>query len=120
MQADQAADAGLDMNPRQLEVLRDSEGGQYLNLKGDPSTVAMFCYGTAVPVVTNDDGQGRASFTYCPTWQRRRERDLAGEDALFDASEVERVAMGVSSLGAEDPWRAARAGLDELAPKPAV
>lgn len=122
MQRDQAEDPGVGMNPRQLEVLRDGAddeagaGGVYLNLKSDANTVVGFCHGRALPVLTDDDGQGRASFTYCPTWQQRRNRDLAGAHAMFDPVEPEPVSMGVSTLDAPDPWAAARAGLDELAP----
>lgn len=125
MQRDQDEDPGVDMNARQLEVLREGSGdegpgGVYLNLKSDASTVTGLCHGRAVPVVTDDDGQGRASYTYCPTWQHRRNRDLEGKDAMFDPLERESVSMGVSTSDADDPWAAARAGLDELAPPEAV
>jgi hypothetical protein len=130
MEADQEDDAGLDMNPRQLEVLRETEGGVFLNLKSDPSTVSGLCHGDAVPVVTDEDGQGRASYTYCPTWQTHRKRYLAGKDGLTDPVEPEPVAMGVAPDGEEvpvqfgrasheasDPWRQARRDLDLLAPE---
>lgn len=116
MQADQEADPGVDMNPRQLEVLRETQGGVYLSVEHDPSTVVMFCHGTAVPVVTNEDGQGRASYTYCTTWQTARDRHLAGLEGLADPVEPEPVAMGVGSHDAPDPWAQARRDLDLLAP----
>lgn len=129
MQADQENDAGVEMTAGALGKLRETEGGVYLNVKGDPSTVAMLCHGSAVPVVTNDDKQGRASYTYCPVWQTARDRALAGEDGLTDPLEPETVAMGIAPDGEEvpvhlgkatheavDPIAAGLKGLDELAP----
>jgi hypothetical protein len=114
MQQDQQADAGVDMSAGQLGILRETEGGVFISAKSDPSTLVMFCHGEAVPVVTNDDGQGRASYTYCPTWQTARERELAGEDGLTDPVVAEPVSMGVASTDYEDPWAAALGGLEEL------
>lgn len=123
MQDDQQDDPGLRMNPRQLEVLRESEGGVFITVKSDPSTVTAFCYGDAVPVVTNDDGQGRASYSFCPTWQEARDRHLAGLDGLTEEPELETVSMGVEEVDggpwasheADNPWAAGRQALDELA-----
>lgn len=116
MEIDAEGDAGHRMTPRALEVIRESEGGKYLNVKSDPSTVTGFCHGNALPVVTNDDGQGRASYTYCPTWQAARDRHLAGLDGLYDEQEPEPVSMGVEADPLEDPWTRARRDLDDLAP----
>jgi len=115
MQADQEADAGLDMTAGQLEKVREGEGGVYLNVKADPSTVVMLCHGSGVPVVTNDDGQGRPSYTYCPTWQTARDRHAEGKHGLTDRVVAEPTSMGVSSLDADDPWGEAMRGLQELA-----
>lgn len=125
MQRDQAEDDGLDMSPGQLEIVREGEGGVYLNMKSDPSTVAMFCHGDGVPVLTDGDGQGRSSYTYCPTWQQRRERDLAGADEMFEPLPREPVSMGIvedesagnagwASHEQADPWSAAREGMKDL------
>jgi hypothetical protein len=129
MQADQMDDAGVSMTAGQLGVLRETEGGVYLNLKGDPSTVVMFCHGSGIPVLTSDDKQGRASYTYCPVWQTARDRALAGAAGVTDPVEPEPVAMGVAPDGEEvpvhlgkatheapDPIAAGLKGLDELAP----
>lgn len=114
MQQDQEDDAGLRMTPRALEIVREGEGGVYLNLKSDPSTVTAFCHGDALPVMTDDDDQGRASYTYCSTWQTQRDRDLAGEDGLYDELEPEPVSFGVEDDHL-DPWTRAARRLDELA-----
>lgn len=116
MQQSQVDDPGLRMSAGQLGTLREGTAGVYVNLKSDPSTVTGFCHGDAIPVLTDEDGQGRASYTYCPVWQAARDRHLAGEDGLFEELEPESVSMGVSSADAPDPWAAARRGLDELAP----
>lgn len=124
MQQDSEDDAGLRMTPGQLEKVREAEGGIYLNLKSDPQTVFNFCHGSAVPVVTDADDQGRASYTYCPVWQGMRDRELAGERSLYDELEPEPVSMGLgeptATHTAPDPFRAMRMGLDELAPPEAV
>lgn len=116
MQQSQEDDPGVGMSAGQLGTLREGAGGVYLNLKSDPSSVTAFCHGDAIPVLTDADGQGRASYTFCPTWQAARDRRLAGEDGLYEDAEPESVSMGVSSDDAPDPWKAAREGLDELAP----
>lgn len=116
MQADQEGDAGVDMSAGQLGVLREGEGGVYINVKGDPSTVTGFCHGDGLPVLTDEDGQGRASYTYCPTWQAARDRHLAGKDGLYDELEPEPVSMGVEVEEIVDPWAAARRDMAILAP----
>lgn len=116
MQQDQDADPGVGASPRQLEVTRETQGGVYLTVERDPSSVVMFCHGSAVPVVTDEDGQGRASYTYCPTWQAARDRHLAGLAGLTEPVEPEATSMGVASHEADDPWGQARRDLDELAP----
>lgn len=117
MQADQDADPGVGMTAGQLGVVRDAEGGVFLSVKSDASTVVMFCHGDAVPVVTDEDDQSRASYTYCAVWQRARDRELAGKRGLTDPVVAEPVSMGVSSADAPDAWAAAARGLDELAPR---
>lgn len=116
MQHDQDDDPGVDMSAGQLGTLRETEGGVYLNCKSDPSSVVGFCHGHALPVL-HEDGDARASFTSCPVWQLHRERHLEGKDgSLFDPVPYEPVSMGMASSDADDPWAAARQGLDELAP----
>lgn len=115
MQVDQESDPGLRMTAGALERVREGEGGTYLNLKGDPSTVTGFCYGDALPVIHESDS-ARASYTACPVWQEARDRHLAGLKGLYDEEEPETVSYGVSSLEEIDPWAAARRDLDLLAP----
>lgn len=115
MQRDQAEDPGVDMTAGQLGVLREGEGGTYINIKSDPSSVTGFCHGDAVPVLAEDD-ESRASYTVCPVWQAEKERIAAGREMLFEPVEAEPVSMGVTSDEMPDPWAAARRGLDELAP----
>lgn len=113
-------DAGVNMSAGQLGVLRDTQGGVYLNLKSDPSTVTGFCHGDAVPVVHDGERDGgRASYTYCPVWQSEKERIAEGRSELLVEPEPEAVSMGVSSADAEDPWQQARQDLDILAPEAA-
>lgn len=94
----------------------EATAGVYLNLKSDPSTVTGFCHGDAIPVVTDEEDQGRSSYTYCPVWQREKERIAAGREELVTEVQPEPVSMGVATHEAADPWQAARAGLDELVP----
>lgn len=114
MQEDQESDAGVDMTAGQLEKVREGSGGVFISANQDPSTLVMFCHGNAIPVLTDDDGQGRASYTYCPVWQAARDRELAGEDGLTAPVIAEPTSMGVSSDEAVDPWAAAIDGLREL------
>lgn len=116
MQRDHVEDAGLNMSAAQSGFIQhEATGGVYLNLLSDPSTVAMFCHGDAVPVVTDEEGQGRASFTYCPTWQAEKQRIEAGRDELLVDVEPDPVSMGVPEPDYADPWKQARADLDLLA-----
>lgn len=116
------SDPGERMTAGALGRVRDTIGGVYLNLKSDPGTVTGFCHGDAVPVVTDEEGQGRASYTYCPVYQAEVKRREEGRRELVVEEQPESVAMGVpgeavlASHEAADPWAAARAGLDELAP----
>lgn len=123
MLQDQQDDPGIRMSAGQLGKLRETEGGAFISAEHDPSTLVMLCHGDAVPVTTDEDGDGRASYTYCPVWQTARKRALAGLDGLTDDPEPEPVSMGVeepvASHQAPDPWAAGLAGLDELAPTPA-
>lgn len=93
--ADQQAESGVGMDPAQLEVAREGTGGVYLTVKSDPGTVMRFCWGDAVPVISASDELARASYTYCPVWQTRRERDLEKRRTLFDPVVEESVSMGV-------------------------
>jgi hypothetical protein len=111
---DQEAETGIGMDPHQLQVARESTGGAFLTVKTDPSTVLRFCFGDAVPVITGEDGQACDSYTYCPVWQRRRERDIEARRRLFDPVEPDGVAMGIEEPQAVASWEVA--GLDELAP----
>lgn len=116
MQRDHEQDAGLGMTAGQSGFIQhEATGGVYLNLKSDPATVTAFCHGSAVPVVTDDEDQGRASYSYCPTWQAEKDRIAAGGQDLYVDEEPESVAMGVVEAVDENPWRQARADLDLLA-----
>lgn len=119
MQESVETDAGLNMTAGDLGILRDTQGGVYLTLKSDPSSVTAFCHGRAIPVLAEDD-EARASYTCCPTWQAEKLRIAEGREDLIVEAEPETVAMGVVSDDFEDPWAAARRGLDELAPKKAA
>lgn len=110
MERDQQAEDGVGMDPAQLEVAREGTGGVYLTVKSDPATVLRFCFGRALPVVTNADGQGRDHCTYCPVWQRYREREWERKRRLFEPVVEDGVAMGVEEQ-AEVTY-----DLDELAP----
>lgn len=95
----------------------EATGGVYLNLKSDPQTVTKFCHGTALPVLGDGERRGgRASYTYCPTWEAEKERIEAGRRELLSEPDPEPVAMGVSSIEEIDPWEAAKRDLDILAP----
>lgn len=118
MQRDVDDESGVGMEAGQLGFLQhEATGGVYLNLESDPSSVTGFCYGDALPVLSNDDDKrlARASYTRCVVWQAARDRHLAGERGLYDEAEPEPVSMGVSSADADDPWARARADLDLLA-----
>lgn len=116
MQRDHQDDAGVGMSAAQSGFIQhEASGGVYLNLKSDPSTVCNFCMGDAVPVVTDADHQGRASYTYCSVWQAEKERIARGEAGLYEDLEPEPVSMGMDSSSAADPWAQARADLDLLA-----
>lgn len=97
---------------------REATGGILLTLKSDPSTVIRFCHGNAVPVLTNEDGLSRDSYTYCPVWQADRDAKLEGRKRATIDEEPEPVSMGMPgaehSLEASDPWGQARHDLDLL------
>lgn len=114
MQRSHVEDAGLNMTAAASGFIQhEADGGVYLNLKSDPATVTQFCHGDAVPVLGDDDVPGgRASYTYCPTWQAERERIWDGREDLLSDPEPEPVAMGMSSTDAVDPWQSAREGLE--------
>lgn len=117
MQRDYEQDAGVRMSAGVSGFIQhEATGGAYLNLKSDPSSVTAFCHGDAVPVVTDEDGQGRASYTYCSVWQAEKRRIEAGDAALYVEEEPEEVAMGVEPVLFDDPWQRARADLGVLAP----
>lgn len=118
MQRDHVEDAGVGMTAGESGFIQhEATGGVYLNLKSDPATVTAFCHGTAVPVVTDDDGQGRASYTYCEVWQAEKKRIEAGRQELYVDAEPESVSMGldVEVEKLADPWAQARADLDLIA-----
>lgn len=117
MQREHRQDAGVGMNAAQSGFIQnEAEGGVFLTLKSDPSTVVRFCHGDDVPVIDDAGGKGRDSYTYCPVWQAEVERLLAGEHSALHDEEPEQVSMGVSSMEEADPWAAARRDLDLLAP----
>jgi hypothetical protein len=101
---------------------KQATGGVLLTMKSDPSSVVRFCHGSDLPVVTDEDGQARDSYTYCPIWQAEKERIWAGDDSITNEAEPESVSMGLAdaiedgSLGAGNPWAQARRDLDLLAP----
>jgi hypothetical protein len=105
MQRDHVEDPGLNMGTAATGFIHhEASGGVYLNLKSDPSTVTKFCHGDAVPVLHDGDHQGRASYTYCPTWQAEKLRIAEGRDHLLDEPELEPVAAGVSVEEYRDPF----------------
>lgn len=114
MQRDHEDDPGLNMSAAAAGFIHhEATGGVYLNLKSDPSTVVKFCHGDALPVL--HDGEvagGRASYTYCPTWQAEKERIAEGRDTLLAEVEPEEVAMGVSTMDYADPWAQAQRDLE--------
>lgn len=114
MQRDHEDDPGLNMGAAATGFIHhEATGGVYLNLKSDPATVTKFCHGDAVPVVTEDDVPGgRASYTYCPTWQAEKLRIAEGRDYLLSDPEPEAVAMGVSTADSADPWAQAQADIE--------
>lgn len=123
---DRQLDAGLDMDPAQLQIAR-GEGEQasdvLLTLKEDPSTVERLCCGRELPVIDRHEVPGnRASYTYCPVWQSEKLRIREGREMLSDAPVEEPVAhfdaghRTAASHEAPDPWRQARRDLDILAP----
>lgn len=116
MQTAHKDDPGLNMTAGQSGFIQnEADGGVYLNLKSDPSTVVKFCHGDALPVL--HDGThlgGRASYTYCPTWQAERARIEDGRKQLLEDPEPESVAAGVTVNPLEDPFQAHR-DLEELA-----
>lgn len=122
MERAHADEKGIGLSAASTGFLRnEASGGVYLNVKSDPNTIAKFCHGSALPVLGDADVRGgRASFTYCPTWQREKERIEAGRRELLEEPEPEPVAMGVSSIEEIDPWTAAKRDLDILAPSEAA
>lgn len=110
MQRDHADDPGLDMTAAATGFIHHgATGGVYLNLKSDPKTVTRFCHGDAIPVLTDEDHPGgRASYTYCPTWQAEVHRIADRRHELLEEPEPEAVAAGVTIDPLEDPWLAAR------------
>lgn len=109
--------SGVGMSPQELaEIQHDHENASvYLNLKSDPKTVTGFCHGNALPVLHDGDGQARASYTYCSTWQAEKDRIARGDSELVHELEPEPVSMGIDEPDG-DPWMRARRDLDELAP----
>lgn len=111
MAMDRGREAGLDMNPAQLEIARrGGEGDVFLTLAGDPSTVENFCCGDAVPVLSDRDlARGRDSYTYCPVWQAEKDRIEAGRSMLSEPVPApEPISHGVSTADSVDPWAQAR------------
>ncbi len=129
VERDRQLERGLDMNPVQLEIARaGGDGDVFLSIESDPQSIEHLCCGSAVPVVSDSDlPQNRASYTYCPLWQREKGRIAAGEELLFKPVEEMPTehhddgrmtgAPAGSSLAAADPWAQARADLDVLAPR---
>lgn len=119
---DRALEEGFDMDPVQLAIAREGDGGGeggdvFLTLKADPSTVENLCCGTDLPVLNAREVPGnRASYTYCPVWQAEHDRIEAGRERLSEKPVPEPVAHGVASHEAPDPWKQARRDLDVLAP----
>jgi hypothetical protein len=119
MEQDIERDDGTDlaMNAGQYGYLQhEAVAGVHMNLKSDPKTVVGLCHGDGLPVLTDDDHQARDHYSYCPVWQAEKDRIREGRDELAPEQQPEPTSMGVSSLDAPDPWAAARAGLEELAP----
>lgn len=94
---------------------KQAEGGVFLTMKSDPTSVVRFCHGHELPVLDDADGYSRDSYTYCPVWQAARDAQLEGR-AMIQDEEPEQVSMGVEdTLSSDDPWAAARRDLDLLA-----
>lgn len=110
MQRDHEDDPGLGMSAAASGFIQhEATGGVFLTVKSDPSTVTKFCHGDALPVLDEDDvAGGRASYTYCPTWQAEKARIADGRDELLGEPEPEPVAAGVTQDSREDPFAAAR------------
>jgi hypothetical protein len=111
MQHDHEDDPGLGMSAAQTGfVHHEATGGVFLTVKSDPSTVTKFCHGDAIPVLDDEDvAGGRASYTYCPTWQAEKARIWEGRDDLLPSvPDPEPVAHGVTASSEDDPWAAAR------------
>lgn len=110
MQRDHEDEPGINMSAAATGFIHnEAEGGVLLTLKSDPSTVERFCHGTALPVLTDEDHPGgRASYTYCPTWQAERKRGWDGRKHLLEQPEPEPVAAGVTIDPISDPFGTAR------------
>lgn len=109
MQFDHEHDAGTGMNAAQSGFIQhEAEGGIYLNVKSDPSTVTAFCHGDGLPVLTDERREGgQAHHSYCPVWQAEKQRITEGRSELLEAPEPEPVAAGVT-VAPTDPFAAAR------------
>lgn len=110
MEHDHEGEPGIEMSAAATGfVHHEATAGVYLNLRSDPSTVMKFCHGDALPVL--DDGDvagGRASYTYCPTWEAEKARIAEGRSELLERPEPDPVAAGVTVNATENPWQAAR------------
>jgi hypothetical protein len=138
--------SGLGLSAALAGEERSTHVGVLVTAAEDPNTFRNHCCGNAVPVLANENGQYRASYTYCAIWQEEKDMILEGRDELFEDPEVERTAMGVPDVDefdirdmadavggfdaiaasrgdvldavSADPWEQARRDLDILAPPP--
>lgn len=110
MQKDHEDEPGIGMSAAATGFIHnEADGGVFLSLKSDPKTVERFCHGAMLPVLTDDDCEGgRASYTYCPTWQAEKHRGWEGRKRLLEQPEPEPVAAGVTVDPISDPFGAAR------------
>lgn len=63
-------------------VLEGDAEGLVMNTRTDPSTIAGFCCGSALPVIDAVPEDGKAHYTACPVWRAGREADWERRDRV--------------------------------------